>query len=354
LESDEFRVASQGYRKNIEFFRHFKCKYTIESCEANSLNAIYEDKEITRTGKILYGTWTVKGNLERLFVTPDPNLLPHAAPPSISKSMTTNFISDGKYLLDVGLSFPVAKFNKLTGNDRVDDNGTPVSYGIIRRGRDLDALGELNLRNEWFAQFVGQQNVFGNSTLTFKTGRSSEEISRLLHIDPLRGFWPINAYYYSDESKDLVCSAIVTSLIEHKKGYWFPQRTVLIVNPTKPANRPYSFREIRVTSFDISSGIEEMDLSIVVPAGYQMQLQKNDWAQITPEKNMVFSASRLSELLVKFEESEKNWKEIVQHQPKNGGMLGSRTLTLVIGAVLGALILAFFLARRRRRIAREA
>lgn len=343
--NEEFLVVADGYKSNLDSIREFVCKFTMTDCTGVTMAGVFSDKQTVVGSRVLYGTWIRKSEAERYWISNSKEFAGGSSNASVDKNIISeNFLSDGRRVLRSDLGLAVAALQS-QGEGDTKVIGTPVNHGGLIYGIDPWSIAQRCRQGEYTVRFDGKVDIFGVSTLAFSVGPPKEKVWLRFFVDPQKGFFPIRVDYWDNGNVGSEPNMIgyTTDFRRGSKGGWFPFRSVL-VKPQGKSSNAVRYREYKVAFWDADTKVEDADLAITIPQGYQVQRQNDNWALLGTQHDRKVGVADLDGLERELAESAEHYKRLAKSAndfaPIPQAARNNRTFVIATGGIAGLIMLA--------------
>lgn len=331
-QSDEQKItfAVQNMKRNLDGISHFTCRYSVNYCNAPTLEDAMLDRNVERKTS-LHVSWIVKKPVERFLVVKDKELLdepisrlkaPRGKRGPIDAGgkgvyypkVYTNYLWDGALLLgvsDIGVAAIDLGFR---GGSHPRGPGTPLE-GEAFYYTDPDRY----LKNDKDRQ-VTLSGISPSGLWQFHFGPAGERPQSKTALDPKRGFLPVRASHWVEfhNGKELTegySDWYATHFQKVGNDSWITIRSfhdvTHVVTKKDPEKPRIYFREFKVERFDADKMVNEEDLAITIPSGHQVQAHQvewSKWALFRTSEDRLVSHDKLPQLWKELEKSAEYWK----------------------------------------------
>jgi hypothetical protein len=279
---EEIGIAAEGYSHNLESFKVLKCTFVATDAAYKSL----EDAISGKPGDIIMvnqGVHVVSREDELYLLGCDPAII-DAVKSELSKEAVSislqavpclngQYLSDGHYKLDVSRLSQVAVLYTAGKGAQPDGSGlgTPFNIGYMAPPEDPGTLLRDASAGRRYGRFEGVQEWANRQVLVFAIGPSERTITERYYLDPTQGFLPLRNESYLPDTGQLFRRSYITRIRQLPGPKWYPERSLVVLNPRPTAKEAYRVREFLVQQLDTEHTPKAEDFHMVIPKGCQVQ-----------------------------------------------------------------------------------
>lgn len=368
---DAIGFAAEGYLDNREAFPFLRCRYTVVNGMASSIDDAVEGKLAKRV--VREGVWVVDGDRMKYELVCDPAVVKeglrearkavmetqqdgtssanYASVPCLDKKV----LKYGEFILTTGsLGFATIQ----SGAEATTSGGvreTPWGINIMGPDEILNPGAQLRacLRNKpENAEYLGTENVDGVGTIgvSLRFKGNPNDMRMEYRFATSRGLLPIRIDDIDAATGKVRRSARIVEAKECSNDRWFPTKCVLIYDlDEKP---PYRVERYEVTELEVDSPPSDEDFSLlfVEKHGISIPGKEGPYVDAIQPGTRVLGADLQSLYDGTVDTGERRAKQLeaTTGEPYEGASRNSFRLWIMAVCIVGAVILAVVLGRRRQ------